>query len=67
MEKPTNTGGGTELDSAGQLTSNSHGVWGLEGLHLSTDATSATEGSLITSSGKSVHLDSGIRMLLVSE
>jgi hypothetical protein len=68
-EEPTNpssgTGGG--LDSAGQLTSNSHGVLGLQGLHLSTDATSAREGSLITSSGKSVHLDSGIRMLLVSE
>ena len=68
-EKSTNTGGGTAggLDSAGQLTSNSRGVLGLEGLHLSTDATSAREGSLITSSGKSVHLDSGIKMLLVSE
>jgi hypothetical protein len=68
-EKPTNTGSAAEggLDSSGQLTSNSHGVLGLEGLHLSTDATSATEGSLMTSSGKSVHLDSGIRMLLVSE
>jgi hypothetical protein len=68
-EKSTNTGNGAGagLDSAGQLTSNSHGVLGLEGLHLSTDATSATEGSLVTSSGKSVHLDSGIRILLVSE
>jgi hypothetical protein len=68
-EKSTSPGNGTGggLDSAGQLTSNSHGVLGLEGLHLSTDATSATEGSLITSSGKSVHLDSGLRMLLVSE
>jgi len=67
-EKPNTesaTAGG--LDSAGRLTSNSRGVLGLEGLHLSTDATSATEGSLVTSSGKSVHLDSGIRMLLVSE
>ena len=68
-EKSTNTGSGTAggLDSAGQLTSSSYGVWGLEGLHLSTDASSATEGSLVTSSGKSVHLLSGIRMLLVSE
>jgi hypothetical protein len=68
-EKSTSTGNGTGagLDSAGQLTLNSHGVLGLEGLHLSTDATSATEGSLITSSGKSVHLDSGLRILLVSE
>jgi hypothetical protein len=68
-EKPTNTGSATGggLDSAGRLTADSQGVLGLEGLHLSTDATSATEGSLVTSSGKSVHLDSGIRMLLVSE
>ncbi len=68
-ESSTSPGSGPAggLDSAGQLTSNSHGVWGLEGLHLSTDATSAREGSLITSSGKSVHLDSGIRILLVAE
>jgi hypothetical protein len=68
-QKSTSTENGTAggLDSAGQLPANSHGVFGLEGLHLSTDATSATEGSLITSSGKSVHLDSAIRMLLVSE
>ena len=68
-EESTNTGSGTGagLDSAGQLTANSHGVLGLEGLHLSTDASSATEGSLVRSSGKSVHLPSGIRMLLVSE
>jgi hypothetical protein len=68
-EKSTGTGNGTgaELDSSGRLTSNSHGALGLEGLRLSTDGTSATEGSLITSSGKSVHLDSGIRMLLVSD
>jgi hypothetical protein len=59
------SGGG--LDSAGRLTPDSHGAIGLEGLHLSTDASSATEGSLITTSGKSVRLDSGVRMLLVSE
>lgn len=63
----TENAAGAGLDSAGQLTSNSHGVLGLEGLHLSTDATSAAQGSLITSSGKSVHLDRGTRMLLVSE
>jgi hypothetical protein len=67
-EKSTSPGNGAAgLDSAGQLTANSHGVLGLEGLHLSTDASSATQGSLITSNGKSVHLDSGLRMLLVSE
>jgi hypothetical protein len=71
-EAASRTGSGAEkststLDSAGQLTPHSQGVLGLAGLHLSTDRTSATEGSLVTSSGKSVHLDSGVRMLLVSE
>jgi hypothetical protein len=61
----SDSGGG--VDSAGRLTADSHGVIGLEGLHLSTDASSATEGSLITTSGKSVRLDSGIRLLIVSE
>jgi hypothetical protein len=55
------------LDSAGRLTPDSRGVIGLEGLHLSTDQSSATAGSLITTSEKSVRLDSGIRMLLVCE
>jgi hypothetical protein len=59
--------GGSGLDSTGRLTSNSRGVFGLEGLHLATDAASAAEGSQITSSGKSVHLDSGIRLILVAE
>lgn len=63
----TSRKGGSGLDSTGRLTSNSRGVFGLEGLHLTTDATSATEGSQITSSGKSVHLDSGIRLILVAE
>jgi hypothetical protein len=55
------------LDSAGRLTANSRGVIGLEGLHLSTDESSAKDGSLITTSGKSVRLDGGTRLLLVSE
>lgn len=55
------------LDSSGRLTAKSHGVMGLEDLHLTTDASRATAGSLITTSGKSVHLDGGIRLLLVSE
>jgi hypothetical protein len=42
-------------------------VIGLEGLHLATDETSAEQGSLITSSGKSVHLDSGIKLLLITQ
>jgi trimeric autotransporter adhesin len=55
------------LNSAGQLTSNSQGVFGLNGLNLNSAASSGTQGSLITSAGKNVHLDSGTRMLLVSQ
>src|SRR6266849_4469928 len=55
------------LNAAGQLTSNSQGVFGLNGLNLSAAASNATQGSVITSAGKSVHLDSGTRMLLVSQ
>src|SRR5882724_3835416 len=55
------------LNAAGQLTSSSQGVFGLNGLNLSTAASNATQGSVITSAGKNVHLDSGTRMLLVSQ
>ena len=55
------------LNAAGQLTSNSQGVFGLNGLNLSAAGSNATQGSVITSAGKNVHLDSGTRMLLVSE
>lgn len=54
------------LNAAGQLTSNSQGVFGLNGLNLNAAASNATQGSVITSAGKNVHLDSGTRMLLVS-
>lgn len=55
------------LNAAGQLTSNSQGVFGLNGLRLSASASDSTEGSVITSAGKTVHLDSGTRMLLVTQ
>jgi len=55
------------LNSSGQLTSNSQGVFGLNGLNLNAAASNATEGTLITSAGKNVHLDSGTRMLLVAQ
>src|SRR6266436_3059140 len=55
------------LNAAGQLTSNSQGVFGLNGLNLSTAASNATQGAVITSAGKNVHLDGGTRMLLVSQ
>ena len=55
------------LNAAGQLTSNSQGVFGLNGLNLSAAVSSSTQGSVITSAGKNVHLDNGTRMLLVSQ
>jgi len=55
------------LNAAGQLTSNSQGVFGLEGLNLSSAASNSTQGSLITSTSKNVHLDSGTQFLLVSQ
>jgi len=55
------------LNAAGQLTSNSQGVFGLNGLNLSAAVSNSTQGSVITSAGKNVHLDNGTRMLLVSQ
>jgi hypothetical protein len=46
------------------LTSQSTGVIGLSGLQLASQASSATQGSLITSSSKTVRLDGGTPMLL---
>jgi hypothetical protein len=61
---PGATGG---LNTAGQLTSNSQGVFGIEGLNLNSAASNSTQGSLITSTSKNVHLDSGTQLLLVSQ
>jgi len=55
------------LNAAGQLTSTSRGVFGLNGLNLDAGAAHLTQGSLITSAGKNVHLDSGTRMLLLTQ
>jgi hypothetical protein len=55
------------LNSAGQLTSSSRGVFGMNGLSLNSVATSNSQGSVITSAGKNVHLDSGTRMLMVTQ
>jgi hypothetical protein len=55
------------LNSAGQLTSNSQGVFGLQGLNLNSAASNSTQGSLITSTSRNVHLDSGTQLLLVAQ
>jgi hypothetical protein len=55
------------LNAAGQLTSNSRGVFKLNGLSLTSETTSAANGSVLASTGKNVHLDSGTRMLLATQ
>jgi hypothetical protein len=52
------------LTANGRLTSNSSGVFGLEGVSLNSAASNATQGSMIVSSTKNVHLDSGTQLLL---
>src|SRR5690349_13644515 len=62
-----NAGGtlsGATRGAGGQLTSQSQGVIGLNGLSLSSAASNSTSGSVITSAGKDVKLDSGTQMLL---
>jgi hypothetical protein len=50
-------------DSSGELIPGSHGVFGIKGLELSSISESAQE-SLIVSPSRTVHLDSGTRMIL---
>ena len=52
------------LTSTGRLASNSSGVFGLEGLSINSAASSSTQGSMIVSTTKNVHLDSGTQLLL---
>jgi hypothetical protein len=58
------TGAVGGLTSSGRLASNSSGVFGLQGLSITTAASGATQSSMIVSSTKNVHLDSGTQMLL---
>jgi hypothetical protein len=58
------TGAVGGLTSTGRLASNSSGVFGLEGLSINSTASSVTQGSMIVSPTKNVHLDSGTQMLL---
>lgn len=52
------------LTAAGRLSSNSSGVFGLEGLSLNSASSNAAQGALIVSPGKNVHLDGGTQLLL---
>jgi hypothetical protein len=74
--RPSNTGGastgalsgnlGGTLNAAGKLTPNSHGVFGVQGGALKSETTNGT-GSVITSTGKNLRLDSGTQLLLVTQ
>ena len=58
------TGAVGGLNASGALESNSKGVFGLDGLSLNSAASSATQGSLIVSSTRNIHLESGTQMVL---
>ena len=58
------TGAMGGLTSTGRLASNSSGVFGLQGVSLTTATSGAAQGSMIVSSTRNVHLDSGTQMLL---
>jgi hypothetical protein len=57
-------GSAAGLNSAGQLTSASSGVVGLQGLNLASAASNSTQGTLITSAERNVRLESGTQMVL---
>ena len=52
------------LNAAGQLTSASNGVIGMNGMNLTSAAANSTQGSVVTSAKRNVHLSSGTQMLL---
>ena len=52
------------LNAAGQLTSASSGVIGMNDLNLTSAASNSTQGSVVTSAKHNVHLSSGTQMLL---
>jgi hypothetical protein len=60
------TGTGAGLGDQGQLTPESHGVYGMSGVRLAADVSKTVPVSVVSSTGKNLRLDSGTRMLLVS-
>jgi hypothetical protein len=58
------TAGGAQ-EQSGTLPPNSRGVYGLQGLNLGRTSSGNGESSVVVSSEKNVHLDSGTRLLLV--
>lgn len=58
---------GTTAGSSETLKPNSRGVFGLSGLSLDASTANSGQGTLIHSAGKTVHLDGGTRLLLVTQ
>ncbi|HEV3481315.1 MAG TPA: hypothetical protein VGR97_03205, partial [Candidatus Acidoferrales bacterium] len=52
------------LNSTGELMSSSNGVFNLEGLNLTSAASNGTTASVVNSTSRNVHLDSGTQMVL---
>jgi hypothetical protein len=55
------------LDAMGRLTPDSRGIYGSKDASLRPTTTNPAEGSVITSNGKNVHLDSSTQLLLVTQ
>jgi hypothetical protein len=55
------------VTSSGELKPTSRGVYGLTGITLNSNSANSNQGAVIISAGKSVHLDSGTRLLLVTQ
>jgi hypothetical protein len=58
---------GAQPNAAGPLPAGARGVYGLQGVRLATAGAGNTEGSVIMSDGKNLHLDKGTRLLLVGQ
>jgi hypothetical protein len=60
-------GAGSTPSASGALSSTSSGVIGLNGIALRSVTSNSSQGSLIVSRSRNVHLDSGTRILLRTE
>ncbi len=55
------------VNSAGELTSGSRGVFGIKELEVTSDASGSGGGSVVSSGTRNVRLEKGTRMLLVTD
>jgi hypothetical protein len=58
------SGSAGSMKGGGQLTSGSSGVFGLQGLSLTSAASNGTQASVVNSTSRNVHLDNGTQMVL---